>query len=190
MYCLSTIKGSSLPFENNGQEYICNLTLLAIYQIMKKYIVIFVAAVISISFVSCNSFIEGGNTSDNEVIQKKKIKKIGSYKSLTAVEFNQLIASKPGTILDVRELYEVKHGVIKGAVIAPLYADNFQELISVLQKDIPVYVYDGSGSLSVIAAKTLLSNEFSEIYSLMGGITAWGMEGFKTVNPKVIKGKF
>lgn len=157
---------------------------------MKKYLLIIVAAVISITFVSCNNQDQGNETSENEVTQRRKIKKIGSYKSLSAIEFNQLIASKPGTILDVRELDEVKRGIIEGAIIAPLYADNFQETISALQKDIPVYVYDGSGSLSVIAAKTLLSNEFSEIYSLMGGITAWGMEGFKTVNPKVIKGKF
>lgn len=157
---------------------------------MKKYLLIFVTAVISVSFVSCNTQNEKDNISEKEVVQKRKIKKIGSYKSLNAVEFNQLMASKPGTILDVREAYETKHGVIEGAIVAPLYADNFQEILSTLQKDIPVYVYDGSGSLSVIAAKTLLSNEFSEIYSLMGGITAWGMEGFRTVNPKVIKGEF
>ena len=156
---------------------------------MKNYLLIFVTAIFSISLVSCNTQNEGDKF-ENEITQKRKIKRIGSYKSLSAVEFNQLLSSKPGTILDVRELDETKRGVIEGAVIAPLYADNFQEILSDLQKDIPVYVYDGSGNLSVIAAKTLLSNEFSEIYSLMGGITAWGMEGFKTVNPKVIKGKF
>ena len=156
---------------------------------MKNYLLIFVTAIFSISLVSCNTQNEGDKF-ENEITQKRKIKRIGSYKSLSAVEFNQLLSSKPGTILDVRELDETKRGVIEGAVIAPLYADNFQEILSDLQKDIPVYVYDGSGNLSVIAAKTLLSNEFSEIYSLMGGITAWGMEGFKTVNPKVIKGEF
>ncbi len=157
---------------------------------MKKYLLIFIAAIISISFVSCNTQDGGDETSEKEVTQRRKIKRIGTYKSLNANEFNDLLASKPGTILDVRELEEVKHGIIEGAIIAPLYADNFQETISTLQKDIPIYIYDGSGSLSIIAAKTLLSNEFSEIYSLMGGITAWGMEGFKIVNPKVIKGKF
>ena len=157
---------------------------------MKNYLIIFVTAVFSISFVSCNTQNGAENTTEKDVTQKRKIKRIGSYKSLSAIEFNQLLSSKPGTILDVRELDETKRGIIEGAIIAPLYADNFQEILSDLQKDIPVYVYDGSGNLSVIAAKTLLSNEFSEIYSLMGGITAWGMEGFKTVNPKVIKGKF
>lgn len=157
---------------------------------MKNYLLILATAVFSLSVVSCDTRNEENKTTENETNTRLKIKRIGSYKSLNAIEFNQLMASKPGTILDVRELYEVKHGIIEGAIIAPLYADNFQEILSALQKDIPVYVYDGSGSLSVIAAKTLLSNEFSEIYSLMGGITAWGMEGFKTVNPKVIKGKF
>jgi len=157
---------------------------------MKKQLFIIVTAVFTISLLSCNTQIDEGKSTETEVTQKRKRKKIGSYKSLNAVEFNQLMVSKPGTILDVREIDETKHGVIEGAIIAPLYADNFQEILSEIRKDTPVYVYDGSGSLSVIAAKTLLSNEFSEIYSLMGGITAWGMEGYKTVNPKVISGKF
>lgn len=157
---------------------------------MKKTILILFSIIFIIGFSSCNNQSNDEEVAKKEVKQPRKIKKIGTYKNLTAVEFNEMLKSKPGTILDVRELEEVKHGIIKGAVIAPLYADNFQELISDLQKDIPIYVYDGSGSLSVIAAKTLLSNEFSEIYGLMGGITAWGMEGYKTVNPKVIKGNF
>lgn len=157
---------------------------------MKKYLLIFTTAIFSVSFVSCNTQNEENIPDVSDNTQKSKIKTIGSYKSLSAIEFNELMSAKPGTILDVREIDETKHGVIEGAIIIPLYADNFQETIRTLQKDIPVYVYDGSGSLSVIAAKTLLSNEFSEIYSLMGGITAWGFEGFKTVNPKVIKGEF
>ena len=157
---------------------------------MKTYIVLFFAAVISQTFLSCNNQNPEVKSTVKKVTETRKIRKIGTFKNLTAIEFNEMLASKPGTILDVRELNEVKHGIIKGAVIAPLYADNFQITIDALQKDIPIYVYDGSGNLSVIAAKTLLSNEFSEIYSLMGGITAWGMEGYKTVNPKVIKGEF
>ena len=157
---------------------------------MKKYIFFLFTSFLSIAFISCNNQNSDEVVSENEVPQPRKLKKIGAYKNLTAIEFNEMLTSKPGTILDVRELDEVKRGIIKNAVIAPLYADNFQELIADLKKDIPIYVYDGSGSLSVIAAKTLLSNEFSEIYSLMGGISAWGMEGYKTVNPKVIKGEF
>jgi len=157
---------------------------------MKKYILFLFASFLSIAFISCNNQNSEEVVPENEVTPTRKLRKIGTYKNLTAIEFNKMLTSKPGTILDVREMDDVKHGIIKDAVIAPLYADNFQELIADLQKDIPIYVYDGSGSLSVIAAKTLLSNEFSEIYSLMGGITAWGMEGYKTVNPKVIKGEF
>jgi rhodanese-related sulfurtransferase len=157
---------------------------------MKKYYSIFFAVLFSLTFISCDNQDDTEDTSKTEVKRKRNIKKIGTYKNLTAIEFKEKLNSSPGTILDVRELVDVKRGVIEGAVIAPLYADNFQEVINTLQKDIPIYVYDGSGNLSVIAAKTLLSNEFSEIYGLMGGITAWGMEGYKTVNPKIIKGKF
>ena len=158
---------------------------------MRKYILIIAAVVFSTAFISCSSENSNDSIAEETVKEKRKVrKKIGTYKNLTAVEFNEMLTSKPGTVLDVRELDEVNHGVISGAVIAPLYDDNFQEIISTLQKDAPIYVYDGSGSLSVIAAKTLLSNEFSEIYGLMGGIAAWGMEGYKTVNPTIIKGEF
>jgi rhodanese-related sulfurtransferase len=157
---------------------------------MKNFQILFIVAIFSFIFISCDNQNNAENTSEKEVVRTRKIKKIGTYKNLTAIEFRHKMESKPGTILDVRELDDVRYGVIEGAVIVPLYADNFQDVINALQKDIPIYVYDGSGSLSVIAAKTLLSNEFSEIYGLMGGITAWGMEGYKTVNPKIIKGEF
>lgn len=154
---------------------------------MKNITLIF--AVFVWIFASCNST-ESTPVDRSQMVERVPAKKIGKYKSLNATEFKDMLASHPGTIIDIREVDETRYGIIEGAIILPLYEQNFEASLNELKKDTPVYVYDGSGSLSVIAAKTLLSNEFSEIYSLVGGVTAWGMEGYDMVSPKIIKGEF
>jgi rhodanese-related sulfurtransferase len=154
---------------------------------MKKLTLL--AGVLALVAVSCNTA-EPHIENSGELVERTQIKKIGTYKTLAANDFKNMMEQKPGTVIDLREEEETSYGVIDGAVILPLYADNFEQSLVALEKDKPVYVYDESGSLSSIAAKTFLSNEFQEIYSLVGGITAWGMEGYETVNPKLITGEF
>jgi rhodanese-related sulfurtransferase len=155
---------------------------------MKKFIVAAFSLALVFSATSC-----GNDESAQEsapVINRPVSKKVGTFKNLSAAEFAAMMEKKPGTILDVREVDEVSSGVIEDAIVIGLYNDKFSETINGFEKNKPVYVYDESGSLSVIAAKTLLSNGFSEVYSLVGGVTSWGMEGFTLVNPNLIKGKF
>jgi len=137
-----------------------------------------------------NSCGDEGSTQETTTVKRPVSRKIGTFKNLSAAEFKELMTSKPGTILDVREVDDVSSGIIDDAIVVGLYNENFNETINSFEKSKPVYVYDESGSLSVIAAKTLLSNGFSEVYSLIGGITSWGMEGFELVNPNIVKGKF
>ena len=154
---------------------------------MKNIILTAFSFALVLTLGSCSNEAEQEPTS---TIKRQVSKKVGTYKNLSAAEFKALMASKPGTVLDVREIDDVKSGVIENAIVVGLYSDTFNETINSFEKDKPVYVYDESGSLSVIAAKTLLSNGFSEVYSLVGGVTSWGMEGFSLVNPNLIKGKF
>ena len=154
---------------------------------MKKITLLALTLVASFMFNSCGSEEPAEETAKVEI---PVVKKIGTFKNLSPAEFKQLMLSKPGTILDVRESDEVRSGIIENAIVIGLYNDEFNTTINTFEKDRPVYVYDESGSMSVIAAKTLLSNGFSEVYSLVGGVTAWGMEGFSLVNPNIIKGKF
>lgn len=154
---------------------------------MNKFIIAAFSLVLTFSATSCGN----EEVQENAPVVKRKVsRKIGTFKNLSAAEFSKMMASKPGTILDVREVDEVNSGVIEDAIVVGLYSDTFTETINAFEKNKPVYVYDESGSLSVIAAKTLLSNGFSEVYSLVGGVTSWGMEGFSLVNPNLIKGKF
>lgn len=155
---------------------------------MKNIILTAFSLALVITLGSCSN--EEATQESTSTVKRQVSKKVGTYKNLSAAEFKKLMASKPGTVLDVREVDEVKSGVIENAIVVGLYSDTFNETINSFEKNKPVYVYDESGSLSVIAAKTLLSNGFSEVYSLVGGVTSWGMEGFSLVNPNLIKGKF
>ncbi len=155
---------------------------------MKNLFIGILSLILAVGVSSCDSG-ESANES-TEVIKRPVSRKIGTFKNLSAVEFKKLMVSKPGTVLDVREVDDVSSGIIDDAIVVGLYNDNFNETINSFEKNKPVYIYDESGSLSVIAAKTLLSNGFSEVYSLIGGVTSWGMEGFELVNPNIVKGKF
>ena len=158
---------------------------------LKKIVLFLLPTILLFLTISCNQEENTPQVQEpQEVVSTPLLKKSGTYKKVNAAEFNELQKSNPGTILDVREVDQAKFGIIEGAVVAPLYSDNFNKIISTLDKNKPVYVYDASGSLVKIAAKTLLENEFDEIYALAGGITAWGMSGYKTVRPKLIKGEF
>ena len=50
-------------------------------------------------------------------VEIPEVRKIGTFKNLTAVEFKELMNSKPGTVLDVRESDEVKSGIIDNAIV-------------------------------------------------------------------------
>lgn len=154
---------------------------------MKKFIVGTLSLLLVFVVTSCG---EEESDQPTQTVKRPVSRKIGTFKNLSAVEFKDLMVSKPGTVLDVREEDEVGYGIINDAIVIGLYSDDFTTTINSFEKSKPVYIYDESGSLSVIAAKTLLSNGFSEVYSLIGGITSWGMEGFELVNPNIIKGRF
>jgi rhodanese-related sulfurtransferase len=154
---------------------------------MKKLIFVALSLSVIFSISSCSNEEAVKETASSALPVSKKV---GTFKNLSPVEFKKLMESRPGTILDVRETNEVKSGIIDDAIVIGLYSDEFNQTINAFEKNKPIYVYDESGSLSVIAAKTLLSNGFMEVYSLVGGVTAWGMEGFTLVNPNIIKGNF
>jgi parallel beta-helix repeat protein len=83
-------------------------------------------------------------------------------------------------ILDVRTKTEYDSGHIYRAVLIPV-ADlptRIGELAS--HKYDPILVYCGSGGRSQTASVTLDSNGFTEVYNMLGGITAWKSAGYPT----------
>jgi rhodanese-related sulfurtransferase len=75
--------------------------------------------------------------------------------------------------LDVREPDEwAETGVPAGAVLIPL-ADVGSRAPSELDADSPVYVICRSGNRSRAASETLVRLDFSQVYNVDGGVTAW-----------------
>ncbi len=75
--------------------------------------------------------------------------------------------------LDVREPGETANGKITKAIQIPV--GSVKERIAELEKhkDKPVVVYCKTGTRSSIACNALISNGFSKVYSLTGGIMSW-----------------
>ena len=85
----------------------------------------------------------------------------------------QLINHKNAFILDVRDENEFKAGHIRGAKLIPLSKlnDRIGEVERYRGK--PILVVCRSGNRSATASAMLTKNEFSQVYSLSGGLLAW-----------------
>jgi rhodanese-related sulfurtransferase len=83
-------------------------------------------------------------------------------------------------ILDVRTKSEYDSGHIYGAILIPV-ADlptRIGELLSHVND--PMIVYCGSGGRSTTACQILVSNGFTNVYNMTGGLNAWKTGGYPT----------
>ena len=82
------------------------------------------------------------------------------------------------TILDVRTQSEYDGGHIYGAVWIPY--TELQARIDELtgHENHEIIVYCKSGGRSAIASETLDSNNFTKVYNMLGGISAWQSSGY------------
>ncbi len=94
--------------------------------------------------------------------------------NLSAQEFADKMKELPNApILDVRTPEEFSKGHLKNALNYDWYNDNFDKLISTLNKKEPVLVYCLSGGRSGSAAKKMRTIGFEKVYELDGGIMKW-----------------
>jgi len=100
---------------------------------------------------------------------------VRNYKQLDAVEFNLLINSKPGVLLDVRTIGEYQNGHIEEAGQLNYYALDFKQKLSLLPKDQPIYLYCNTGYRSERAARILSEEGYTRIYNLEHGIMEWNL---------------
>lgn len=131
---------------------------------MKKIIY----SLVSIVLVSCSS-----GTVEAQVIN-----------NVSAVEFNKRINSDEGIILDVRTIQEVNEGHIEDATNIDFYASDFTEKLTLIRKDVPIYVYCRSGGRSSKTVAIMQDLGFKKIYNLLGGFGAWKGKDFKVVVTK------
>ena len=92
------------------------------------------------------------------------------YKNIAIDDAKELI-SKGAIIADIRDEASYVAGHIEGAV--HLSDNNVQDFILNSDHDSPLIVCCYHGHSSQPAAQYLASQGFDEVYSLIGGYTAW-----------------
>ena len=100
-----------------------------------------------------------------------------AVQDVDAVQFNKLVQSGNGVVVDVRTPQEFSRGHIEGATLINVADKSFVSKINLLQKDKPVYVYCLTGSRSHAAANYMAKIGFSKVYNLRHGVMEWSQDG-------------
>jgi len=84
-------------------------------------------------------------------------------------------------ILDVRDQVEYNSGHLNNSILIPVeeLENRLNEIIE--YNNTEIIMNCRSGSRSRTASEILASNGFSEVYNMLGGITAWIEAGYPTV---------
>ncbi|KRK73220.1 rhodanese-like domain-containing protein [Lacticaseibacillus nasuensis] len=99
--------------------------------------------------------------------RKNRLKDIGGELTPTAFETSM----RKAQIIDLREKKDFDAGHILGARNLPYTQLKTREVE--LRHDLPVYVYDETGDLSIRAAGWMKKHDFTEVYWLQKGYRNW-----------------
>jgi rhodanese-related sulfurtransferase len=100
------------------------------------------------------------------------------YKNVDADTFDKMRKSeKNAVVLDVRTKDEYNQGHIPGAVLVDFTSPDFEKEVSKLDKKKTYLVHCAVGGRSARACKKMDALNFSSVYNLEGGITAWQKAG-------------
>ncbi|WP_299257388.1 rhodanese-like domain-containing protein [uncultured Aquimarina sp.] len=122
---------------------------------------ILAVVVLSILLFSCTD----SNTKDTAV------------ELITVEEMDSLLEMEKVQLVDVRTPQEYAEGHIEGAINIDFSDENFETLISEVDKSKPVAVYCGRGGRSGKCSSYMKKAGFTKIYDLDGGITEWKYKG-------------
>lgn len=87
------------------------------------------------------------------------------YKSINSLDDIQ--------ILDVRTTKEFKTGHLYDAINVDWKQDNFKEMVAIIPKSKPIFIYCLSGARSAAAAKELRSMGYTQVQEMKGGLLQW-----------------
>lgn len=87
-------------------------------------------------------------------------------------------------VIDVRSSEEYKKGHIKFALNLEYNETSIAELLEMLDKNKPVFIYCKNGDNSIKAAAKMIEMGFQTVYNLQGGIVAWTNAGKPLVSVK------
>ena len=100
----------------------------------------------------------------------------GSYQSLTAAELHTMLKNKDFVFINVHIPFA---GNIPGTDLSIPY-DQIEESLSQFpsDKNARIVLYCRSGRMSQIAAETLVSLGYTNVWDLQGGMADWEQAGF------------
>ncbi|MGY3792803.1 rhodanese-like domain-containing protein [Aquimarina sp. 433] len=96
---------------------------------------------------------------------------------ITVEEMDSLLEMEKVQLVDVRTPQEYADGHIEGAINIDFTDENFETLLSEVDKTKPVAVYCGRGGRSGKCSAYMKKAGFTKIYDLDGGITEWKYKG-------------
>lgn len=106
---------------------------------------------------------------------------------LNPTDFQKKMKDFPNApVVDVRTPDEYNAGHLQNAINININDSNFDNSITKLDKNKPVFVYCLSGSRSDYAARSMRASGFKEVYDLAGGMMKWRGAGLpETTNKSV-----
>ncbi len=123
--------------------------------------------------LACTSTPEKGMDNASDVTQAMQ----GTVDDVDVTTFAALMEQDSVIILDVRTLAEVNAGAIEGAIHLDFYQPDFQEKLSVLDKNSTYLVYCRSGNRSSQASELMMERlGFKDVKNLIGGYQAWAKQ--------------
>jgi hydroxyacylglutathione hydrolase len=98
-------------------------------------------------------------------------KRIGHFGTMSVMELEEKINDNKIGLLDVRSKEEYNEGHLKDAI--NIYIGELKGCLQTLDKKKPIAVMCSIGDRAGIGASILDAAGFSEVYNVLGGITAW-----------------
>ncbi|RLD62791.1 MAG: hypothetical protein DRI95_12555, partial [Bacteroidetes bacterium] len=132
-----------------------------------KYILSIIIALVFFNAVDAQSSI---------IDQKSGIIQKNGYYQVVSHEFDSLIKSGKGMLLDVRTKGEFDNEHIENSGQLNYYAFDFKKKLDLLPKDQEIYLYCNTGYRSEKTAKMLIKKGYTNVYNLERGIMEWNFE--------------
>jgi rhodanese-related sulfurtransferase len=110
------------------------------------------------------------------------VSKASGVKLIGTLEATQMLNSKNGILLDLREDNQVSGGIIPQAIRLPVskLGEGMQELkkkSKTKKNSVPIILLTRSGSGGSSVIKQLEKDGFTEVFGLDGGFEAWKQAG-------------
>ncbi len=143
-------------------------------QVQPRLAVILVT--VALATVACSPSAGGGPESEVRV----PVDGGGSYVDIPADRLAVMLAAKDFVLVNVHVPYE---GELAGTDAFIPFDRIAEETASLpADKTAKIVLYCRSGSMSAIAARTLVGLDYTSVYNLDGGLNAWRARGFEVLD--------